>query len=96
MRQPMPSPRGTNIAQLFLPANPKGAYDQLPDDVAAELLTFLQGKLSEADFIEACRLGGLDAGITMDQRRRRHALDSAATKSFAERFPHASTIAVNR
>jgi hypothetical protein len=63
----MPSPRGTNHARLFLIANPRGAYDEaLPGDNVAELLTFLRGKLSPADFTEFCRLGKFDEGITMD------------------------------
>jgi hypothetical protein len=67
MRTPMPSPRNTNFAKLYLNTKPAGAYDAaLPDDQAAALILFLQERLSEADFTEACRIGKLDAGITMD------------------------------
>jgi hypothetical protein len=94
MRRPMPSPRGTNHAGLFLSTTPVAAYDELPPGFrrttterkkpmrrsptrfsfdampggkAAELILFLKERLSEEDFSEACRLGGLDAGITMDE-----------------------------
>jgi hypothetical protein len=66
MRTPMPSPRGTNHARFFV--NPRGAYDAaLPEDAAAELLVFLQGKLSDADLAEFCKLAGIDAGMSMDE-----------------------------
>lgn len=66
MRTPMPSPRGTNHARLFV--NPRGAYDAaLPEGAAAELLAFLQGKLSEADLAEFCKMAGIDSGVTMDE-----------------------------
>jgi hypothetical protein len=66
MRTPMPSPHGTNHARLFV--NPRGAYDAaLPEDAAAELITFLTGKLSDADLAEFCKLAGIDQGVTMDE-----------------------------
>jgi hypothetical protein len=66
MRRPMPSPRGTNVARLFV--NPRGAYDAaLPEDAAAELLVFLQGKLTDADLAEFCKMAGIDAGMSMDE-----------------------------
>lgn len=67
MRLPMPSPRGTNFANLFISTNPKGAYDAMTDQEVAELLEFLKGKLSDSDFAEFCALGGFDAGMTMDE-----------------------------
>ena len=68
MRTPMPSPRGTNVARLFLNRSPAGAYDAaLSEESAAELLAFLQGKLSEADLAEFCKMAGIDQGITMDE-----------------------------
>jgi len=68
MRRPMPSPRGTNHAGLFLANNPRGAYDAaLPEDAGVKLLTFLQGKLSDADLAEFCKMAGIDQGITMDE-----------------------------
>lgn len=66
MRRPMPSPKNSNHARLFIGGSPRAAYDAMPDDKAAELIMFLQKRLSEADFQEACRLGKLDAGIVMD------------------------------
>jgi len=64
----MPSPRGTNHAGLFITANPRGAYDAaLPESVGAELHAFLQGKLSEEDLAEFCKLAGIDAGLGMDE-----------------------------
>jgi hypothetical protein len=64
----MPSPRGTNHAGLFLANNPRGAYDAaLPEDAGVKLLTFLQGKLSDADLAEFCKMAGIDQGITMDE-----------------------------
>ena len=68
MRTPMPSPRGTNRAGLFLNSNPRGAYDAaLSEESAAALLAFLQGKLSDADLAEFCKTAGIDAGITADE-----------------------------
>lgn len=68
MRQPMPSPRGTNHAGLFLVTNPRGAYDAaLSEESGAALYAFLQPKLSEADMIEFCKLAGIDAGLGMDE-----------------------------
>lgn len=68
MRTAMPSPRGTNYARLFVNRSPAGAYDAaMPEDAAAEILTFLTGKLSDADLAEFCKLAGIDAGITMDE-----------------------------
>lgn len=66
MRTPMPSPRGTNVAKLFVDRNPRAAYDAMPEDAAAELLVFLTGKLSDADLAEFCKMAGIDQGITMD------------------------------
>lgn len=104
MRTAMPSPRGTNHARLFV--NPRGAYDAaLPEDAAAEILVFLQGKLSDADLAEFCKLAGIDAGITMDSPvpfkgmpqpgGGKFGEDSRRRGSFAERFPHAARIKVN-
>jgi hypothetical protein len=94
MRQPMPSPRGTNLARLFITANPSGAYDAaLSEESGAELYAFLQGKLSEEDLAEFCKLAGLDAGLGMD--RRRPAMDAASAADFARRYPHAAKIVVN-
>lgn len=92
MRRPIPSPRGTNHAGLYLVTNPRGAYDEaLSDASAAELLSFLQGKLSEEDLIAFCKLAGIDdPGMGMD--RRRHAMDGAAEADFAKRFPHSARI----
>jgi hypothetical protein len=81
------------------------AFDEMPEDAVAELLTFLRSKLNEADFSEACRLGGLDAGITMDnggpepfagmpRPGRELGLDARRGLSLAERFPHAARIVV--
>ena len=68
MRTPMPSPRGTNRAGLFLNRNPGGAYDAaLSEESAAELLAFLQGKLSEEDLSRFCAMAGIDAGIAADE-----------------------------
>ena len=65
MRVPMPSPKGTNRAQLFL--NPHAAYDEaLPADVGAGLLAFLTDKLSPEDLAEFCKMAGIDAGAAMD------------------------------
>ena len=67
MRTPMPSPRGTNRAGLFLNSNPRAAYDAaLSEESAAELLAFLQGKLSEEDLSRFCAMAGIDQGMTMD------------------------------
>jgi hypothetical protein len=65
MRTPMPSPRGTNHARLFV--NPRGAYDAaLSEESAADLLVFLTGKLSDADLAAFCKMAGIDQGVTMD------------------------------
>jgi hypothetical protein len=85
----MPSPRGTNHAGLFLVSNPAGAYDAMPDDQAAALILFLKERLTDADFSEACRIGKLDEGVTMD---RRPAMDAATNAAFARRWPHAAKI----
>lgn len=67
MRSPMPSPRGTNHARLFITTNPHGAYDErLSEESGAELYAFLQGKLSDEDLAEFCKLAGIDAGLGMD------------------------------
>jgi hypothetical protein len=96
MRQPMPSPRGTNLARLFITTNPRGAYDAaLSEESGAELVSFLQGKLSEEDLAEFCKLAGIDAGLGMDARRRRPAMDAASTADFARRHPHAARIKVS-
>jgi hypothetical protein len=93
MRKPAPSPRGTNHAGLYLITNPRGAYDEaLPEATGAALYAFLQPLLSEADMIEFCKLAGIDAGIGMDARRRRPAMDAAADADFAKRFPNAARI----
>jgi hypothetical protein len=95
MRSPMPSPRGTNHARLFITSNPKGAYDAaLSEESGAEVYAFLQGKLSEEDLADFCKLAGIDAGLGMD--RRRPAMDAAAKADFAHRWPHAAKIVVNR
>jgi hypothetical protein len=68
MRTPMPSPRGTNHARLFVNSNPRGAYDAaLSEESAAALLAFLHGKLSDADLAEFCKMAGIDAGMSMDE-----------------------------
>jgi hypothetical protein len=47
---------------------PRRAYDgALNEASAAELYTFLQGKLSEEDLAEFCRRAGIDAGMTADE-----------------------------
>jgi hypothetical protein len=67
MRRPMPSPRGTNRAGLFLVTNPRGAYDAaLSEASGAQLVAFLTSKLSEEDLAEFCKLAGIDAGLGMD------------------------------
>jgi hypothetical protein len=43
------------------------AFDQLPAEKAVELILHLKALLSQEDFEEACRLGGLDPGVTMDK-----------------------------
>lgn len=97
MRRPMPSPRGTNHAGLFITTNPRGAYDAaLSEASGAELYAFLSGKLSEEDLAEFCKLAGIDAGVGMDALRRRPAMDGAGRADFARRWPHAAKIAVNR
>jgi hypothetical protein len=46
---------------------PRHAFDgALNEAAAAELYTFLQGKLSEADLAEFCKRAGIDAGMSMD------------------------------
>jgi hypothetical protein len=46
---------------------PRGAYDgALNEAAAAELFTFLQTRLSEADLAEFCRRAGIDSGMTAD------------------------------
>jgi hypothetical protein len=89
---------------------PRHAFDgQLDEAAAAELYTFLQGKLSEADLAEFCKRAGIDAGIGMDEPEpfkgmprpggamdtRRRTLTAAQEASFAERFPGAARIKVN-
>ena len=70
MRTPMPSPFGTNRAGLFINSDLRGAaYDAaaaLSEESAAELLAFLQGKLSELDLLAFCKMAGIDQGMTMD------------------------------
>ena len=68
MKIPMPSPRGTNHARLFVTTNQQAAYDEkLPEDVGAELLAFLAGKLSDEDLQAFCKMAGIDAGAAMDE-----------------------------
>lgn len=66
----MPSPRNTNRERRFIAdRTAKAAYDAAPvlsDESALELLQFLQGKLSDADLGEFCRLAGIDPGQAMD------------------------------
>lgn len=68
MRVPMPSPRGTNHAGLFITAaSPRAAYDAaLSEASGAELYAFLSGKLSEEELAQFCKLAGIDAGLGMD------------------------------
>ena len=104
--RPMPSPKGTNLAKLFLPANPKGAYDAaLPDDAKAALLEFLRDKLSTEDLATFAKMLGADPEAAMDdeggpepfpgmpQTGGGKAMDSRL-RSFAERFPNAARIRV--
>jgi hypothetical protein len=78
---------------------------------AAELYSFLHGKLSEEDLAEFCRRAGIDAGMSMDEpepfrgmprpggamdtRRRARPLTDAQKAAFDARFPHAAKIKVN-
>ncbi len=71
MRTPMPSPFGTNRAGLFINSDLRGAaYDAaaaLSEESAAELLAFLQGKLTDVDLAAFCKMAGIiDQGMTMD------------------------------
>jgi hypothetical protein len=92
MRSAMPSPRGTNHARLFITTNPRGAYDAaLSDESGAEVYAFLQGKLSEEDLAEFCKLAGIDAGLGMDSRRR----PANAVADFGKRYPNAARIKVS-
>ncbi len=72
----MPSPRGTNVENLYIdwPLNGAAYDEKLPRDAAAALLTFLTPKLTEEDIVEFCKLAGIDRGLSMD-RRRRYAVD---------------------
>jgi len=87
------------------------AFDAMPDDKAAELLLFLKARLSEGDFNEACRLGKLDAGITMDNEQKAYSgmikpagnfgqdaqrRMTCSAEEFAKRHPLAAKIVVHR
>jgi hypothetical protein len=86
------------------------AFDAMPDDKAAELLLFLKARLNEVDFNEACRLGGLDSGITMDEPAAYSGMRKPAgnfgqdaqrrltcsAEDFAKSHPHAAKIVVSR
>jgi hypothetical protein len=103
--RPMPSPRGTNLAKLFLPSNPRGAYDAaLSEESGAAIYAFLQGKLSDEDLAEFCKLAGIDAGVGMDEPADfpgkpltgggKFGQDSKLVTDFNKRFPHAARIRV--
>jgi hypothetical protein len=105
MRTPMPSPRGTNHARLFV--NPRGAYDAaLSEESAADLLVFLTGKLSDADLAEFCKMAGIDQGVTMDSPEpfagmplvggAKFGEDSATKAMFARIKANTGRITVNR
>jgi hypothetical protein len=69
MRISMPSPAGTNFAQLFIDRPGAGAaYDEkLPDDAAAALREFLKDKLTPEDLAKFCELAGVDSGQAADE-----------------------------
>jgi hypothetical protein len=105
MRIPMPSPKNTNRAGLFINRGPAGAYDAAPDGENTDLILFLRERLNDADFAEACRIGKLDAGITMDDENggpepfkgmpQRFGQDSAMNATLARVRAHASRIKVS-
>jgi hypothetical protein len=85
------------------------AFDQLTSEAAVELIIFLKGLLSPADFEEACRLGGLDPGVTMDEpapdrsaanygqdAKGRLLRIACSSEDFAKRWPNAAKIKVSR
>lgn len=104
--RPMPSPRDTNLAKLFLPANPKAAYDAaLPEDAKAALLEFLRDKLSTEDHAAFAKMLEADTDAAMDDGGPEpfagmplpgggKAMDSRR-RSFAERYPNAARIKVS-
>jgi hypothetical protein len=67
MRIPMPSPKNTNFARLFLD-QPGAAYDEaLEKDAAAQLHAFLKDRLNPEDLARFCELAGIDAGQAADE-----------------------------
>lgn len=64
---------------------PRHAFDgQLDEAAAAELYTFLQGKLSEADLAEFCKRAGIDAGMSMDEPEPFKGMPLPGGKKFGE------------
>lgn len=104
--RPMPSPRGTNIAQMFLPdRGPLAAYDDangfLSDDEVEKVIAFLKGKLSEEDLAKAREILVGKSAMSMDSRSISRqvadviaATNEAREASFAARFPDAARISV--
>ena len=95
---PMPSPLGTNHEKLFIRARrrPLAAYDSaegLSQPLGQQLLIFLRGKLSAADYAELeTLLEGSDAPPAADARPHWGSHTRSAARSFDERYPEAARI----